>query len=972
VSDDLVRDFLAALGPGPARCVDTSRLARALYSSDASIYRVVPAAVAAPRDRDELLALLAAARQVGLPVTARGAGTSCAGNAVGAGLVIDLRRHLNAIVTIDPDAASAVVEPGVVQASLQRALAPYNLRYGPDPSTANRCTMGGIVANNACGPRALGYGIAATNLIDAEIVTGTGEVLQLGQLSGAGAASHPLSARLADLIDANLGVIRPQFNRFSRQVSGYGLHHLLPESGRNLVRLLAGSVGTLGVATRLTVRLAPDPPQTLTVVLGYPSMAEAADAAAGLLEFRPTAVEGMDARLVEVVRRVKGQVPDLPRGAGWLFIEVGGDQAGSVAERARAIVRAGHPVEGWVVNDPDQAQALWRIRADGAGLAAVSGPHPAYPGWEDAAVPCQRLGAYLRDFEALLADFGFHALPYGHFGEGCVHARIDFPLTAMGGVARYRQFVTEAARLVAGHGGSLSGEHGDGRARSELLPLMYTAPAIALFDAVKAVFDPDNLLNPGVLAAPVPLDDHVRYAGLADRVAVRAHQGFAAQVHRCTGVGSCVAVPGGQLMCPSYQVTHQEQDSTRGRARVLQELMNGSLITDWDDPAVVAALDLCLACKGCRSDCPTGVDIASAKSYALQQRYRHRPRPVSHWVLGWLPRWGRLVTRLRLGGLVNAVLSVPGVAPMARAVVGIDQRRPLPQFATARQTRLAGRAVAQVSRAARPGAGPRRADLPGSGTRPPQGGAGARPPVRIWADSFTASFEPANLAAMVTVLVQAGYDPQPLDRQVCCGLTWITTGQRAGAARLLRAGLDQLAPLAQAGVPIVGMEPSCVAVWRSDAAELIDDPRLPQVARAVRTLAELLIDTPGWKAPDLTGCHIVAQPHCHHASVLGWQADAAVLRRSGARVTTLTGCCGLAGNFGVEAGHYDTSVAVAETNLLPALRADPEAIILADGFSCRKQVRDLTGRPVATLAQLLAGLVPAETGVVPAETGGRF
>ena len=927
-----IQDFLSILGPG-ASCVDTSALTRAIYSSDASLYRLLPTAVACPRDRDELEQVLDAARSVGLPVTPRGAGTSCAGNAVGAGLVVDMRRHLTGIHEIDPEARTAVVDPGVVQESLQRAVRPYNLRYGPDPSTSTRCTIGGIVANNACGPRALGYGIAATNIVDAEIITGTGDRLQLSRLTGDNARSHPLSASLSDLVDAHLGVIRTHFGLFSRQVSGYSLQHLLPEKGRDLVSFFAGTEGTLGVATRLTLRLAPDPAHTLTVVLGYPTMAEAADAIPCLLPFRPTAVEGMDSRIVEIVRRARAGagVPDLPAGQGWVFIELGGEDPAGLASDASGLIAASDALQGWAVTDPVQAAALWKIRSDGAGLAGVSLAKPAYPGWEDAAVPPAQLGAYLRAFDDLLNDYQFHALPYGHFGEGCVHARIDFPLTEKGGLERYRGFVTDSAHLVAAFGGSLSGEHGDGRARSELLPLMYPPEAIAVFAAVKHVFDPNSLLNPGVIADPAPLDANVRYTGLIGNRLAAAHPGFSAQIHRCTGVGSCVAAHPTSLMCPSYQATGEEKDSTRGRARVLQEMVQGTFASTWDCPEVAEALDLCLACKGCSSDCPTTVDIASAKSYVLQERYRGKLRPRSHYALGWLPRWGRLVTSLHIGWLANLILALPGIGRVAKYAAGVDHRRPLPRFgyqsATSRARNLS---IASTGR-----------------------------PVLVWVDSFTDCFEGTALPALIKVLVHAGYSPQFLERTACCGLSWITTGQRDGAARNIRRALDQLAPIAEQGIPILGMEPSCTAVWKSDASELVNDPRVQTVADSICTLAELLARDPSWTPPDLSGHEIVAQPHCHHTSVLGWTADAALLDRTGASVVTLTGCCGLAGNFGAEIGHYETSVAVAATGLLPALDAHPDAIVLSDGFSCRKQVADLTDRTAMTLAELLAAHTPA-------------
>jgi len=929
---DPLESFLTSLDD--ASCVDTSSLAKALYSTDASLYRVVPQVVARPRTREELIVVARAALAAGLPVTTRGAGTSCAGNAVGTGLVIDVGRHLTSILALDADARTATVEPGVVQASLQAAAKPFGLRFGPDPSTHTRCTIGGMIGNNACGPRALGYGRTSDNVIALEILTGTGELVTLG---GADLAS-PLPA-LRDLVGANLGTIRTGFGRFGRQVSGYSMEHLLPERGFDVARFFAGTEGTLGIIVQATVRLVADAPIALMVALGYPTMADAADAMPVILPFRPTAVEGMDRRIVDVVARRRGEssVPPLPRGDGWVFVEVVGDDPDEVRGRADAMLAASGALEGWVVDDPDRAKVLWKIREDGAGLAGVSLENPAYPGWEDAAVPPERLGAYLREFDALLDRYGLQGLPYGHFGDGCVHCRIDFPLERAGGTSTYRAFVEDAAALVASHGGSMSGEHGDGRARSALLPAMYSPAALSLFGQVKSLFDPSNLLNPGVLVDPRPVDADVRVAATIGSPLRTSHPEFVREVHQCSGVGKCLAdsTSGGGVMCPSFQATRDEKDSTRGRARVLQEMVNGSLITQgWRSPEVREALDLCLSCKGCSRDCPTGVDMAAYKSRVLYESLKGRVRPASHYAMGWLPRWGRMVASVPgLGAVANLGTQTPGLKHAIRWAAGVDQRRPMPKFrpfgSAARDYRRGADAEVEVD--------------------------GTRPPVAIWVDSFTHAFEGAQLPALVWALADAGFEPFVIEDTACCGLTWITTGQLDGARRQLHGAVEVLGPIAEAGIPIVGMEPSCLAVWRSDAADLLpDEPRVATIASAIRTLAELLGTVEEWDAPDLTGHTIIAQPHCHHASVLGWAADAALLARTGAEVITLGGCCGLAGNFGVERGHYEVSVKVAEHDLLPALHAHPDAIVLADGFSCRKQVSDLEARDSMTLAQLLA------------------
>ncbi len=937
--------------------LDESRLTRALFAYDASLYRVVPQAVARPCDVDELSALLSHARATAVPVTMRGAGTSCAGNAVGPGIVLDTSRHLTAIRAIDPEAGSAQVEPGVVQAQLQRAAAPHGLRFGPDPSTFNRCTIGGMIGNNACGPRALGYGRTADNLIALEVITGAGEQLRLDTSADLRTATSPTLRRLHDLVMANLGVIRTEFGRFSRQVSGYSLEHLLPEHGFDVTAFLAGSEGTLAVVTGAEVRLVQAPTHTVVVVLGYPSMAEAADAVPAVLPHRPVALEGLDARIVDVARR-RGPVPDLPTGQGWLFAELAGEDVVQLRAAGRKLLAEAGALAGQVVDDPSLAAALWRIRADGAGLAETSLTRPAYAGWEDAAVPPARLGGYLRDFEALLTQHGLAAAPYGHFGEGCVHARIDFPLVEPDGAARLRAFLREAAALVGEHGGSMSGEHGDGRARSELLPAMYSPQALALFAAVKHLFDPDNLLNPGVLVDPAPLDADLR-TELARAPLALAHPALAAGVHRCSGVGRCISHHGetADIMCPSYRATGDEKDSTRGRAHVLAELLGGTLPGGFAAPEVHEALDLCLACKGCARDCPTGVDLASYKSQVLAETYRGRLRPRSHYTLGRLPSWARLTTRVPgLATIMNWTLTTPGPAHLIRWLSGVDQRRSLPRFASRTASPLSARIPSRGRDSATggPGRSRIRSGTTGELTRHPGEDRDLRP-VALWIDSFSDCFAGTHLPALVTVLRSAGWAPEPVTGPACCGLTWITTGQRDTAARHLRQAVATLHPYTERGLPILGVEPSCLAALRDDAADLIDDPRLPAVAAATRTLAELLAETPGYTPPDLTGHQLIVQPHCHHASVLGWQADAALLARTGAQLTTLGGCCGLAGNFGVERGHYEVSVAIAEDQLLPAIRdAGPEAIVVADGFSCRTQVADLAGRQALTLAELLA------------------
>jgi FAD/FMN-containing dehydrogenase/Fe-S oxidoreductase len=836
---------------------------------------------------------------------------------------------------VDPQTATAIAEPGAALDDLQRAAAPYGLRFGPDPSSHSRCTVGGMIGNNACGSRALGYGRTADNVAELDLLAGTGE--RLTARRGADPASSPLLTALDTIAAANLAVLRTELGRFSRQVSGYSLEHLLPERGFDVPAALTGTEGTCGLVLGATLRLVPVPPLTALVVLGYPDMASAADAVPALLPYRLSALEGLDARITAVVvgRRGAGAVPPLPRGAGWLFAELSGDSPAELAAEARRVTASAGALEARTVTDAREAAALWGIREDGAGLVAQANPgRPAHAGWEDTAVPPQHLGAYLRDFDALLAAHGLSCAPYGHFGDGCVHARIDFRLRGAGAPAAFREFIVEAARLVAGYGGSLSGEHGDGRARSELLPLMYSPAAMAAFAAVRQACDPAGLLNPGLIVSPAPLAADLRLPqarplrrGLAFGYAEDGGD-LTNAVHRCTGVGRCVsaATPAGTVMCPSYQATRDEKDSTRGRARVLQELANGSLVAGWQAAEVRESLDLCLACKGCATDCPTGVDMATYKAEVLHQSYRRRLRPASHYALGWLPRWARLAALAP--GPVNKLMAAPGLSPAGKRLAGVDPRRQLPSFApvTFRQW-FAGHQAA-----------------PGD-------------PVLLWVDTFTDHFTPAAGIAAVRVLEDAGFSVRITGRGLCCGLTWISTGQLDAARRILRRSVLALAGPARAGIPIVGLEPSCTAVFRGDAGELLGAaPAVTVVAEATHTLAELLSRRPGWQPPRLDGLRVVAQPHCHQHAVMGWQADRDLLASAGASVTAVSGCCGLAGNFGAERGHYDVSVAIAGNALLPAVDAAGDgSVILADGFSCRTQLSELTGRRGQHLAELLAG-----------------
>ncbi|MEV8065450.1 FAD-binding and (Fe-S)-binding domain-containing protein [Streptomyces sp. NPDC085995] len=1006
---------------------------------DASNYRRVPHGVVAPRDADDVAAVLEVCRELGVPVVARGGGTSIAGQATGAGVVLDFTRHMNRVLRLDPDARTAVVQPGVVLDRLQEAAAPHGLRFGPDPSTHSRCTLGGMIGNNSCGSHSVAWGTTADNVRELSVLTARGRRLVLGR-RWAGAPDG-----LRALAEGELARLRTGFPDLPRRISGYALDALLPEKGADVARSFCGSEGTLGILTEAVVSLVPAPRARALAVLGYADESGAAEAAAGLLPLGPLTVEGMAADLVP-------SAADLPRGGAWLFVETGGDTGAEARARAEAIVRAAGVLDALVVTDPAAQRALWRIREDASGTATrMPDGTEAWPGWEDCAVPPARLGPYLRGFRALLAAHGLRGTPYGHFGDGCIHVRIDFDLLTEAGVGRFRRFSEDLADLVVAHGGSLSGEHGDGQARAELLPRMYGTQTVALFERAKALWDPDDLLNPGILVRPAPLDADLRFAVLP-REPVPVAFGypadggdFTAAVRRCVGVAKCrtTEVSGTAVMCPSFRATGQEEHSTRGRARLLHEMLAGEVITDgWRSEEVRDALDLCLSCKGCRSDCPVGVDMATYKAEFLHHHYAGRRRPAAHYALGRLPVWLRWTARTRTAPALNALAAVGPLAAAAKRLAGLAPERPIPRLAREpfthwwRNRPLPDRDESRDRPLTREGGGELACedsggewaregggelaceggggkwaweggagrDREGRGERAREGGAGRDREGRgeracevggeraceggggelvvLWPDTFTEHLSPTVGRAAVRVLEAAGLrvalpptlrldrppvgdgrsrflNPLALLRargRVCCGLTYISTGQLDHARTVLRRTLDLMEPVLETAAPVVVLEPSCAAALRTDLPELLpDDPRARRLADRVLTFAETLErHAPAWRPPRLDR-PVAGQTHCHQHAVLGDAADRRLRAAAGLTGELSGGCCGLAGNFGFEKGHWEVSKACAEEQLLPSVRSAPQdTMLLADGYSCRTQLEQLAGVRGRHLAEVLA------------------
>lgn len=916
--------------------VDVGLLARSQYAHDASNYRIEPLAVAFPRNVDDVVTIVKACTAAGVPITARGSGTGMAGNTIGRGIVIDFRRHMRRIESVDAPTRTAIVEPGVVLDDLQDAAASHGLMFGPDPSSHSRATLGGMIGNDACGNHSVAYGRTSDHIVALEVVlaSGTRAVASRSGLTAVRAQDEPeieaLTTRLRSIAHDHAWALATEFERTPRQVSGYAAHRLLPAHGFDVARLLVGSEGSLAMVVSATVALVAVPAAKQLLVLGYRDLVSAARDVPALLSHHPAAIEAIDTAIIQTMRARHGtaSVPGMPTGEAWLFVEFADTVAtADLDEVAAQVTSRGHAVSARAVREPAERAALWRAREDGAGLASslLDGTR-GKPGWEDAAVPPHRLGEYLEGLRDLQRRHGFAGVLYGHFGAGCVHVRFDFDTDTDAGRTAMRAFIRDAAALVAHCNGSVSGEHGDGRARGELLPLMYSQGALDAFRSIKLAFDPKAMLNPGVIVdapsltedMPTPRNSGPTMFELRDD----AHDlGIAA--NRCVGIGRCVAA-GVTAMCPTYGVSLDERDSTRGRARTIQDLFNGSGVTTAE---ALATLDSCLSCKACATDCPTGVDMATYKAELLHQHYRHRLRPLSHYTLGWLPR---LVEPLsRPAPVINAVLARPALRRVLAKALGISALRRFPALAN------------HASRA-------QLASLPQSST----------PGALLFVDGLTRSFAPELAGAAARVLEAAGIPVQCITAGDS-GLTWITTGQLDTARRVQRNLLEVLEAWPH-DLPIVVLEPSAAASLAQDLPELAADPRAAAVAARVRTFTQALQElAPDWALPVSFPPAVVLQPHCHERAAFADSSQAQWLRGHGIEVTESVGCCGMGGTFGYEPGHEAMSIAVARRSLLPTIdAAAPGTALLADGFGCRCQVDDL--RPHANpqhLAQLLDDLL---------------
>jgi len=946
-STSSVEAALREVVEGEVRFDDTSR---ALYATDSSNYRQTPIGVVIPKSLDDVVATVEVCRSHRVPILSRGGGTSLAGQCCNVAVVIDWSKYLGGIQEIDPVRRTATVLPGTVLDTLRgRARDRHQLTLGPDPSTHDRCTIGGMIGNNSCGTHAQMAGTMSENVEALEILTYDGLRMWVGKTSDVELAEIlRAGGRRAEIYRALLKLrldhgdeIRARFPPIPRRVSGYNLDSLLPEKGFDVARALVGTEGTCVTVLRAKVRLVYDPPHRALLVVGYPDIFEAGDRIGELDRFKPLALEGMDEGLIDRARR-KGLHVDflreLPQGGGFLVVEFGGDTREEARERAEEVQdrlrREKDLVSSKVFDDPAHQRHIWTVRESGLGATArVPGMPDTWEGWEDSAVPPERLGDYLRDFRRLLDRHGYDAALYGHFGQGCLHCRIDFDFETAEGRARYRVFMEDAVDLVVHYGGSLSGEHGDGQSRAEFLPKMFGDRLVGAFREFKQIWDPDGMMNPGKVVDPYRIDENLRL--VTPRWLPQTHFQFPDDdgrieraALRCVGVGLCRRHEGG-VMCPSYMVTREEMHSTRGRAHLLFELLQGeTLQQSWRDEGVKEALDLCLACKGCKGECPVNVDVATFKAEFLSHYYEGRLKPRTAYAMGLIMVWMRLARFAPW--LVNLVLQSASLGPLAKWMGGIDPRRAIPKLAA----RSFQQAVARRRQAKDAGMGKR---------------------VVLWPDTFNNHFHPESAQAALEVLEGAGYEVVVPREAVCCGRPLYDFGMLDTAKRFLRRTLDQLDPYIEAGTPIVGLEPSCVSVFHDELPNLFpEDPKAKKLRSLFFSFGDFLekedIDLPKLEMD------AIVQGHCHSQSLEKLHGDRAVMERMGLRYRIPeAGCCGMAGAFGYEEGtKYEVAQACGERALLPHVRnADTYALVIADGFSCRKQIEDGTGRAPLHLAEVI-------------------
>jgi FAD/FMN-containing dehydrogenase/Fe-S oxidoreductase len=923
---------------------------RALYSADASNYRQFPIGVVIPKSVEEVVETVRICREFDVPILPRGGGTSMCGQSVNVAVVIDASKYLDRVIAIDAAGKAARVEPGVICDALRDAAEPHGLTFAPDPSTHSRCTLGGMIGNNSCGPHSVMSGKTEENIEALEILTydgarfwvGATTVSELDRIVSEGGRRGEIYAKLRQLRDRYADEIRAGFPRIPRRVSGYNLNQLLPENGFNIARALVGSEGTCAITLQARTILVETPACRSLLVLGFDDIFQAADVVPRILPHRPMAMEGLERGMIDGLRRRKLKLTDLPLlpgGNAWLVVEFGADDRESASRPARSVMAelgVRDAPRMVLYEDRTDQSRVWSIRELGASASSLSDtPDELDPlvGWEDAAVDPARLGGYLREFYQLIDRYGYKTSLYGHFGDGCVHAWITFNLRTKEGLRDWREFLAQAAELVAKYGGSINGEHGDGKAKSEFLPIMFGERLMEAFREFKSIWDPSNRMNPRNLVNPYRIEENLRKGPDYMRSLWSTHfsfaneqRSFARAVEHCIGLGKCRAKKFG-TMCPSFRATGDERHSTRGRSRLLFEMLRGEIIRGrWKSPEVREALDLCLSCKGCRSDCPTHVDMATYKAEFLSHYYSGRLRPAAAYSMGMIGEWAHLAAAVP--DITNAVTGMPGLSSLMKMAAGIAAERDIPRFARRSFRAEFARRIGRIR--------------------------GERE-VLLWPDTFNNFFHPEVSMAAVEVLEQAGCKVRIPNRRLCCGRPLYDFGMIRLAKRRLLGIVGALRDEIDRGVPIVGLEPACVAVFRDELRNLFpDDPAAQKLSRQMFMLSEFLVGQLRYGPPPLQA-RAVVHGHCHHKSVIGMADEVKLLEQLGLEFDVLdSGCCGMAGSFGFEKEKYAVSQTIGELVLLPAIRkTDAGTLIVANGYSCREQIRQGTGRNALHLAQLL-------------------
>jgi len=923
---------------------------RALYSTDASNYRQVPIGVVIPRDKDDVVSTVAVCCRHKVPVLSRGGGTSLAGQCCNVAVVIDMSKYMRRVLEVSPEDKLGRVEPGCVLDDFHRETGKYGLIFGPDPATHSHCTLGGMVGNNSCGMHAQMAGKTTENIERLEILTYDGLRMWVGKTSEEqleafmreGGRRGEIYSGLKSLRDRYADRIRARFPKIPRLVSGYPLNELLPENGFHVARALVGTESTCVTVLEIVGNLVPNPPARTLLVLGYPDVYQAGDHIPEILEFKPIACEGFNDRLLDDYRK-KGihlkEIELMPAGKGWLILEFGGQTKQDSGDRARALMehlkkQNDAPAMALYKDSPSEHQ-IWEMRESALGGSSfVPGKKPTWPGWEDSAVPPEKVGPYLRDLDALFRKYGWRPSIYGHFGQGCIHVRVPFELTTQSGLDSFRSFMDEATTLIVGYGGSFSGEHGDGQARAQFLPKLFGNELVEAFREFKAIWDPDGKMNPGKAVDAYTITENLRQGTEYDPPQPKTHFHYEADQFsfsnatlRCVGAGKCRREENG-TMCPSYMATHEEMHSTRGRARLLFEMLQGDPVTGgWRDEHVKEALDLCLSCKGCKGECPVNVDMATYKAEFLSHYYEGRLRPRGAYASGLIYWWARMASAMP--STVNFFTQTPGLSNVAKLAAAYSQRRQIPPFAPETFKRWFAR----------------------RGVRNPD-----KPPVILWADTFNNHFTPNVAKAAVEVLEDSGYRVRVPRQSLCCGRPLYDYGMLNAAKKLLLEILAVLRPAIQRGLPVVVLEPSCATVFREELTDLLhgdEDARL--LRQQTYLLSEFLEQKVKDYQPPRLERKAVVHGHCHHKSTLKFEDEESILRKIGLDYEILdSGCCGMAGAFGYEAAHYEIGIKCGERVLLPRVRgADRDVLIVSDGFSCREQILQETDRRALHLSQVL-------------------